>query len=150
MPLLRDVYFRVLKFQVNLYLFGPCNFMRFISMSLELARICLAAFMICSISFQGQAQKSVFYNNNTATYRLGMELLEKEKYGAAQRAFESASQAIEEENSDLKVNAEYYAALCALELFNKDAEYMFKRFIQNHSENPKVRTAYFQLGKYKF
>ncbi|HIN38639.1 MAG TPA: tetratricopeptide repeat protein [Flavobacteriales bacterium] len=128
----------------------PCNSIRFISMSLKLTKIFIVVLLICSVNLQGHAQKSAFYNNNTHTYRLGMELLEKEKYGAAQKAFESTAQAIEEENSDLKVNAEYYAALCALELFNKDAEFMFKRFIQDHSENPKVRTAYFQLGKYKF
>ena len=96
------------------------------------------------------AQETAFYNNEMLSYKLGVELYEKEQYGAAQTAFTNAIKNIPDPNSDLRVNAEYYEALCALELFNKDAEYLFRRFIENHSENPKVRTAYFQLGKYRF
>jgi len=106
--------------------------------------------LLCCSSLVVNAQKSAFYNNSTSSYRLGLELLQKEKYSAAQNEFEKTVQGISEGNSDLKVNAAYYSAFCALELFNKDAEFLFKQFIQDHSENPKVRTAYFQLGKYKF
>ena len=68
-------------------------------------------------------------------YEQGTELFEKEKYGAAQKAFTEAVEGIEDPNSNLRVNAEFYEALCALELFNKDSEFLLKRFIENHSEN---------------
>jgi len=110
----------------------------------------LALALCVIISSACLAQKSEIYQNDMSGYRLGMELFEKRKFGAAQREFEKTSEAPGDPNSDMRANSEYYAALCALELFNKDAEYLFKRFIQDHPENPKVRTAYFQLGKYKF
>jgi len=113
-------------------------------------RLLLALALGLFITFSSLAQKSEIYQNDMLGYRLGMELFEKRKFGAAQREFEKIAEAPGDPNSDTKANAEYYRALCALELFNKDAEYLFKRFIQDHPENPKVRTAYFQLGKYKF
>ncbi|MBL4657078.1 MAG: tetratricopeptide repeat protein [Flavobacteriales bacterium] len=113
-------------------------------------RILLAISLCLLLNISASAQKTVIYNNSTSDYRLGMELMEKRKFGAAQREFEKIAQAPGAPNSDVKANAEYYAALCALNLFNKDAEYLFKRFIQEHPENPKVKTAYFQLGIYKF
>ena len=48
------------------------------------------------------------------------------------------------------MNAEYYIAVCALELFNKDAEYLFIRFIEHHPQSPKVRKARYQLGQYNY
>jgi len=113
-------------------------------------RILLAIILCVLFSLSSTAQKSAIYQNDLSGYRLGMELYEKAKFGAAQREFEKIAEAPGGTNSDIRANSEYYAALCALQLFNKDAEYLFKRFIQDHPENPKVRTAYFQLGVYKF
>ncbi|MEZ5148580.1 MAG: hypothetical protein R2759_16295 [Bacteroidales bacterium] len=42
---------------------------------------------------------------------------------AAQKQFEFVIQSIENPESPLRVNAEYYEALCVLELYNSDAEY---------------------------
>ncbi|MFH1321985.1 MAG: tetratricopeptide repeat protein [Bacteroidota bacterium] len=96
------------------------------------------------------AQKTTIYNNDINDYKLGLELFEKKKYGAAQKSFLKTVETINNPNSEIRTSAGYYAALCALELFNKDAEFMLTRFIKNHPENNKVRIAYFQLGKYKF
>ena len=112
-------------------------------------RIFLALGLCLILSASSLAQKTAIYENEASGYRMGMELFEKGKFGAAQHEFKKIAES-SDPNSDMKANAEYYAALCALELFNRDAEYLFKRFIQDHPENPKVRTAYFQLGKYKF
>ena len=118
-----------------------------ISLLLKLGITALILFLILD---KVSAQKTAHYNNQMLSYKTGVELFEKQQFGAAQTAFTDAIENIKDPNSDLRVNAEYYEALCALELFNKDAEFLFRRFIENHSENPKVRTAYFHLGKYKF
>src|SRR5690606_32746766 len=52
--------------------------------------------------------------------------------------------------SEIKVNAQYFRALCALELGNNDAEDLFLRFIKQHPENAKTKQAYFQVGKAYF
>ena len=113
-------------------------------------RFLLAVGLCLVLSGDALAQTSAMFNNDLSGYRLGMELYGKGKFGAAQREFEKIIETPGAPNSDIRATAEYYAALCALQLFNKDAEYLFKRFIQDHPENPKVRTAYFQLGIYKF
>ena len=48
------------------------------------------------------------------------------------------------------MNSRYYAALCALELFNRDAEYLLSEFVRESPESPKVKLAYFQLGRYNY
>jgi len=57
---------------------------------------------------------------------------------------------VADENSEVSVDAEYYAALCAMKLFNKDAEYLLTQFVLNHPESPKVGDVHFQLGKYNY
>lgn len=108
-------------------------------------------FFICilSISFV-EAQQSLVYAHENATFKRAQELFEAKKYVAAQRKFKQAFDAIEEPHSEVKMNAEYYIAVCALELFNKDAEYLFIRFIEHHPQSPKVRKARYQLGQYNY
>jgi len=60
------------------------------------------------IALSSTAQKSEIYQNEMSGYRLGMELFEKRKFGAAQREFERISEVPGDPNSDLKANAEYY------------------------------------------
>jgi TolA-binding protein len=88
---------------------------------------------------------------NTAT-----DLLNKGEYVAAAEQFRLIEQStiktstqpgFESQLSLVKENAQYYEALCALELENDDAQSMFLRFIKEHPENPLVKLAYFQIGK---
>jgi TolA-binding protein len=90
------------------------------------------------------------------TYHSATELLNKGKYVAAAEQFRlveksrlktSTQPKFESELSLIKENAQYYEALCALELGNDDAESMFLRFIKEHPENPLTRLAFFQIGR---
>lgn len=90
------------------------------------------------------------YYHEDAEFREAMELFEKQHYSAAQEKFNVVIDRVNDETSEIQINAEYYAALCALELFNKDADYLLRNFISDHPESPKVRVAYFQLGKYHY
>tara|TARA_B100000674_G_scaffold136965_1_gene106600 strand:- start:7551 stop:10796 length:3246 start_codon:yes stop_codon:yes gene_type:complete len=96
------------------------------------------------------AQQSLVYAHDNADFKRAKELFAAEKYVAAQRKFKRIYDEIDEPHSEVKMNAEYYVALCALELFNQDAEYLFIRFIENHPQSPKVRRARFQLGQYNY
>ncbi len=102
------------------------------------------------LPFSGQfllAQKTSIYREPEATYRSGVDLFEKEKYGAAQKEFEWVIEAVENPLSELRVNAEYYDALCSLELFNRDAEYKFTEFMKNHPTTSRANLINFQLGR---
>src|SRR3982751_5703475 len=105
--------------------------------------------------FTARAQQNPSFQINR-TYHTGMELLDKEKYVAASEQFKQVEASrlktsnqpqFESELSLLKENAQYYIALCALELDNDDAESLFLKFIKEHPENPLTKLAYFQIGK---
>jgi TolA-binding protein len=103
------------------------------------------AFPVISI-----AQKTAVYNNPLAEYKSALELFNKQKFSAAEKQFANVIAMVGKEQSELKCNSEYYIGLCALELFNADAEYLTLNFIKENAESPKVNNAYFQLARYEF
>src|SRR6187401_1653823 len=78
------------------------------------------------------AQQTAVYTDPEKNFHRALELFNKQKYGAAQKDFDSIVVA-NGVSSQTKVTSEYYAAICAVELFNKDAEYRLLHFI---SSNP--------------
>ncbi|PCJ84753.1 MAG: hypothetical protein COA57_08665 [Flavobacteriales bacterium] len=113
-------------------------------------RLFLISISFLGIFFSGIAQQNTYYASELSVYDEALELFNKKKYSAAQKKFEQAVKTVDDANSEVSINAEYYAALCALELFHKDSEYRFKQFIQTHPESQQVKIAYFQLGKYNY
>lgn len=101
-------------------------------------------------SFSVVAQKTVHVLHEDAEFKTAIELFQKEKYGAAQKSFLKVLETHKDPHSLIRIDAEYYNAICAIELFNKDGELYLKQFIEDHPESPKAKTAYFYLGKYNF
>jgi TolA-binding protein len=96
------------------------------------------------------AQKNLVYLEPNNEYQQGLELFNKEKFNAAQECFYKTIDAINDEQSEIRISSEYYAAICAIELYNNDAEYQLLKFISNHPENSKVKLANFQLAKLQY
>ncbi|MBI2272145.1 MAG: tetratricopeptide repeat protein [Bacteroidetes bacterium] len=96
------------------------------------------------------AQKTTAFIHEDANYKTAVQLYENQKYGAAQKYFYKTITSYKDPNSLVRIDAEYYAAICAIELFNKDAELLLKQFIALHPESPHKRKAYFNLGKYNY
>jgi len=69
-------------------------------------------------------------------FKKGMDLYIKGKYGSAQYYFKVIIDNYDESFTDLKTTAEFYNAICSIELFNKDAEYLITRFIEKHPGKP--------------
>ncbi len=108
---------------------------------------CLGLLMLlCIAAF---SQKTAIHSQPEADFRSALELFQKQKYGSAQKQFSKVI-ARNAPNSLDRIDAEYYSALCALELFNKDAELLLKNFIADHGESPRVQSACFYLGKYNY
>jgi TolA-binding protein len=94
------------------------------------------------------AQITQLQENSIRFYNRGLELFDKEKYGAAQKQF---SLFLDECNDPLlRINTEYYIATCALELHNPDAIKLFNLIIEKYPESPKAKASSFQLGRYYF
>ena len=102
------------------------------------------------LSISVLAQKTVIYTNGDLEFKTGIELFQKEKYGAAQKSFSKVIESTNDAQSLMRIDAEYYNSICAIELFNKDGEIYLKKFIKDHPESPKVKSAYFYLGKYNY
>jgi len=120
---------------------------------IKLKPIAACALLLGTLSVKAQQNASfqIYRNYHTAT-----NLLNNGQYVAAAEQFRLIEQSrlkaanqpqFESELSLLKENAQYYEALCALELGNDDALSMFLHFIKEHPENPLARLAYFQIGK---
>ncbi len=104
------------------------------------------------------AQQSAYYNINK-NYKSGIELFDQQKFASAAEQFHQVENepVINAERtetsadiSNIKINAQYYLAVCALELGNDDAEDLFLTFIRQNPENPKTKTAYYQVGRSYF
>ncbi len=92
-----------------------------------------------------KAQQSAIYTDEIKFYNRGLELFDKEKYAAAQKHFAWFSQI--SKNKVQQIDAQYYTAVCAMELFNTDAEPLLKAIIEKYPENTRSKLAIYQLGK---
>ncbi len=107
---------------------------------------------------QVRGQKNIIYDID-ANYRHALELFDKEKYTPAQELFREIDAALpnhlnaklpESEQRILKMNVQFYEALCAYELYNSNTEFLLTQFITNYPENPKAKQAMFYMAKYHF
>jgi len=97
-----------------------------------------------------QAQKTAVYYPPAAVYQQATDLYNKGLYGAAKAKFDKTVNLIADVDNDMRISAEYYSAICAVELFNDDAEQQLNRFIENHPESPYLQKIYFNLGIFKY
>ncbi len=112
--------------------------------------IFVIAFILFGISQNILAQKTLKYTEFNADYKLGLELFDKGKYGVAQEHFTKVIDKNEFLDNETKANAEYYSSICAIKLYNKDAEYLISGFISHHPESSKVNAAYFNMAKFQY
>ncbi|MDA3780621.1 MAG: tetratricopeptide repeat protein [Bacteroidales bacterium] len=108
------------------------------------------AFIIIGLSQNILAQETLKFSDFDSDYKLGLELFDKEKYGAAQEHFQKVIDKEKQLDNEFRANAEYYRAICAIELYNEDAEYLISGFISRHPESSKVNAAYFNMGKFQY
>lgn len=95
------------------------------------------------------AQRTLIHKNPDAIFQTAQDLFDKERYGSAREHFEKVIAQTDEE-SQLYINASYYAAICALELFNESAEYEVLRFVKYHPGNALNASVIFKLGNYQY
>ena len=97
-----------------------------------------------------QAQKTSINTFADRDYYKGLELYKMEKYSAAQEFFSKALDTYGTEKSELRAGAMYYSALCAIELFNLDAEYKVYEFVNENPESQLINNAHFRLAGYMY
>ncbi|MGR3809528.1 tetratricopeptide repeat protein [Jiulongibacter sp. NS-SX5] len=95
------------------------------------------------------SQNTLSYTEIESHYNNGVELYEKKAYSAARKEFRSyvdqSSRSLSPNQFNI-ANAEYYSAVCALNTGSRDADIEVHRFVLNHSEHPKAKIIYSDLG----
>ncbi|MES2628949.1 MAG: tetratricopeptide repeat protein [Bacteroidota bacterium] len=112
-------------------------------------RFCLSLCLLFCATFVS-AQRTAVHHDKPVNYKAATDLFDKEKFSAAQKKFDEIIQSTQDPNDEWRVNAEYYKALCALKLFNKDAVFLLAEFVKRHPESKWIEPAYFQLGNYYY
>lgn len=93
------------------------------------------------------SQKPQSFVSPQNTFLTGLELYKTQKYGAAEAKFEQVVKAIPEKSNQLKTDAAFYNAVCAYELYHKDAEYKLQKFLNDYPQHTKSNLARFYLAK---
>ncbi len=112
--------------------------------------ILLSALLMLGAGSALQAQQTAIYDRPDAEFRDAQELFNKEKYGCARQKYLNVIRLNNGKPSELNAQSAYYAAMCAIELFNDDAAYRVVQYVRAYPEHTRVYLAWYQLGRYHF
>ena len=105
--------------------------------------IVMGMLLLSNFSF---SQLTNIYTDKYKEYRDGLELYDKGAFSAAQEKFKQVIKFVDNEQDEVQISAEYLNALCALELFHKDAQFLLSQFAIKHPDSPKTKKVFFLLG----
>lgn len=107
----------------------------------------LAGFLTAMSIF---AQRPIYQYDPSLVYKEAIDLFDHEKYVPAKEKFEQFIDREKDTQNALRINAEYYAGMCALYLNHKDAEFLIEKFVHEHPDSPWIQRAYFELATVNF
>lgn len=107
--------------------------------------------LIASLLFSNiMAQKTAIYQSPEAIFRDGIELIQKEKFVAAQHAFEQVIELIPIRDNELRAMSFYYNAFCAGNLMHKNTEQLYLDYFDQYPLHTNIGSAHFYLARYYF
>lgn len=92
------------------------------------------------------AQQTRIYDNPKASFRTGLDLIEKKQYGAAQEVFGKLMEALPAGESVMRLDAGFYDALCDYYLNHPQARDKFSEFVRFYPDHSKTNLANLHLG----
>lgn len=95
------------------------------------------------------AQESAINSHSNADFHKAMRLYNNKAYAASQEIFRKISHN-SKEHLNLKADADYYDAMCAIKLQQDDADNRVIQFVENYPYNNKREKAYLNVGNYYF
>ena len=112
-------------------------------------RLVFFLFLLTVLPFLLKAQKTVYYQSVNQEIQKAKELYSAHNYISAINQFSLiADQA--DENSDIRAEAMFYKALCALKLGNGDAEKQIAEYLNQFPESSFRNRALFEQAIYQF
>jgi tetratricopeptide (TPR) repeat protein len=105
--------------------------------------------VLLSFSIKLPAQNLQFLNSEQDQFQVALELFESEQYGNAKKLFDQINQdhLLDRET---QTRAQYYAALCAIELFHGDSEERVDAFARLHETSPLVNRLHLRYANNQF
>ena len=110
----------------------------------------IIVFQISLLTHLAIAQKTMIHTDKYKSYKTAQELFDKEKYSAAQNHFKHIVDEVVDHQDELRINAEYYFAVCALNLYHQNVETLLTRFVIDHPDHPKSEDVYLQLARHYY
>ncbi len=96
------------------------------------------------------SQPSVLKGRGDHDYLEALELYQKGQYGNSQRLFDEVVKRQHQFDRETRANASYYAALCAMNLYNNDARSRVDEFSEEFPLNPLVNRLYLEYALNRF
>lgn len=96
------------------------------------------------------AQKTSYYFEPELSYKDGIELMQKEKFAAAQKKFETVFKSNLDFRHPIFVQAKFNYAVCAYNLTHKNTESLFLEFIEIYHQESLSNLAHFYLARWYF
>lgn len=115
-------------------------------------KLCAVAAVVIAMAFSVklQAQQTEAYDDPGAAYRLGLDLVEKKQFGAAQEVFSKLLKELPEGESIMRLDARYYDALADYKLDHPEAKDKFTEFIRKYPDHTKTNEAWLNLGLFSY
>ena len=95
------------------------------------------------------SQQTIANATDITSYNSGLNLYNTKAYAAAQKTFYTFSKT-KNIGSNLKADALYYEAMCAIKLNQPDADKKVLSFVENHPNSNKKNATFFNVGTYYF
>jgi len=92
------------------------------------------------------AQQTIIYDDPDASFKTALDLIEKKQYGAAQEKFHELMVDLPAGESVMRLEAQYFDALCDYKLDHPQAREKFEEFIYHYPDHSKTNLAYLNLG----
>ncbi|EMR02891.1 tetratricopeptide repeat protein [Cesiribacter andamanensis] len=109
------------------------------------------AFVLLLCAGSLQAQHPALRPQGPSQFEKGLELMEKQQWAAARRAFSRFLETEQPEANDLRrAEAAYYIAYSAINLSNDDAEALTENFLLEYPYHPKAQLAYYELARFYY
>jgi TolA-binding protein len=96
--------------------------------------------------FSLPAQQTKYYDDPKAAYRIGLELIGKKQFGAAQEVFGRLMDDLPVGESVMRLEAGFYDALCDYYLNHPQAGEKFAGFVRSYPDHTKTNLAFLHLG----
>ncbi|MGJ8745320.1 tetratricopeptide repeat protein [Polaribacter sp.] len=100
-------------------------------------------------SLCGFGQQSIIENNLLTDFNNALQLFDNKAYAAAQKIFINIDKTAVQ-SSNLKADAAYYDAMCAIKLNTTDADKKVLAFVEEYPNSTKKNKAFFNVANFYF